>query len=122
MHIAKQDLPVAAEMPEATFRQVNWGNLTVEVGNTRQNIDGEPLFKSLPDDRCQCPHWGYVLKGTMGYKFADHVETYSAGEVYYAPPGHTPFMEEGCEYIEFSPTDEYAKTMEVVERNMKAQQ
>ena len=120
MQALRQDLPVAAEMPEGTIRQVDWGSMTVENVIIRQAFDGEPLFKGLPDDKCQCPHWGYVLKGQVRYKFADHEEVYSAGEVYYAAPGHTPVLEAGCEYIEFSPTDLLNKTMEVVERNMSS--
>jgi hypothetical protein len=122
MRSSRQDLPVAVEMPEGMIRQVNWGGMIVESGDVRQTMDGAPLFKGLPDDRCQCPHWGYVLQGRMRFKFADHEEVYSAGDVYYAPPGHTPVLEAGCEYIEFSPIDAYNKTMEVVERNMKATQ
>lgn len=117
-----QDLPVAAELPEGTVRQVTWGDMTIEAGHIRKDINTESMFKGLPDDRCQCPHWGYVLKGRMRFKFADHEEVYSAGELYYAAPGHTTFLEAGCEYIEFSPTEEYDKTMEVAERNMNAQQ
>jgi hypothetical protein len=109
-------------MPEGLIRQVNWGGMVVETGNVQQTMDGTALFKGLPDDRCQCPHWGYVLKGQMRYKYADREEVYRAGDVYYAAPGHTPVLEAGCEYIEFSPGDEYSKTMEVVERNMKAMQ
>ncbi len=107
-------------MPEGTLRQVDWGGMTVEVGQVRKTMDGTPLFKGLPDDRCQCPHWGYVLKGRMTYRYADHEETFSAGDVYYAAPGHIPLMEAGCEYVEFSPADQYRQTMEVAERNMRA--
>jgi hypothetical protein len=28
-----------------------------------EDIDHAPLMKGLPDGRCQCPHWGYILKG-----------------------------------------------------------
>ncbi len=119
MRASKNDLPVAAEMPQGTMRQVAWGNMTVEVGEVRQTIDGAPLFKGLPDDRCQCPHWGYVIKGQMRYQYAGGEEVFRAGDVYYAPPGHTPILEAGCEYVEFSPTGEYNKTMEVVGRNMQ---
>ena len=27
--------------------------------------DFGPLLKGLPNDRCPCPHWGYVLKGRL---------------------------------------------------------
>jgi len=43
---------------------------------------------------------------------------FGAGEVYYCPPGHTPILEAGLEYVEFSRTEELARTMAVVERNM----
>jgi hypothetical protein len=54
-----------------------------------------PLFKGLPDDRCQCPHWGYVLKGRMRIRYPDHDEIIEAGDAYYMVPGHLPFIE-GC--------------------------
>jgi hypothetical protein len=41
-----------------------------------------------------------------------------AGDVYYAPPGHTGVFEEGTELWEFSPNDKLQKTMEVISKNM----
>ena len=37
----------------------------------REDIDATPLYKGLPDDRCQCPHWGYVLSGAVTFRYAD---------------------------------------------------
>jgi hypothetical protein len=31
---------------------------TVSFTSLREDIDATPLMKGLPDDRCQCPHWG----------------------------------------------------------------
>jgi hypothetical protein len=87
-----------------------------------QDLDMTPLFKGLPDDRCQCPHWGYVLKGKVGYRYADREEIIEEGEAYYAPPGHTRQLYAGSEVIEFSPKGELQKTIDVVTRNMKAQE
>jgi len=39
-----------------------------------------------------------------------------------APPGHVPVVETGTEVVEFSPTGEYEKTMEVVAGNIAALQ
>ena len=83
-------------------------------------MDPAPFFKGLPDDRCQCPHWGYVIKGQITFRFADRDETYEAGDAYYVPPGHLPVVSAGNELVEFSPTAELAKTMEVISRNMAA--
>ncbi len=125
MHSSVNEMQIILKAPWVTLHHVDWGGMTVEMGDVRQTIDpalADPLFKGLPDDRCQCPHWGYVLKGQRHYKFADHEEVYNAGEAYYVPPGHTPVAEAGCEFVEISPTDQMLETMEVLERNMKAMQ
>ena len=120
MHIDMKTIDPAMDLPEGTLRFVEWGGMTIESGQIKQTMDPAPLFKGLKDDRCQCPHWGYVIKGNLRYRYADHEEVYSAGEVYYAPPGHLPVLEEGAEYVEFSQTADLAETMAVVERNMAA--
>ena len=37
--------------------------------------------QGLPDDQCQCPHWGYVISGTMTFRFVDREEVFEAGVV-----------------------------------------
>ena len=75
----------------------------------------------LPDDRCQCPHWGYVLAGGFTYRFADHEETVQAGEAFYLPPGHVPIANEpNSVIVQFSPTDELRKTEKVLFENLRA--
>ncbi|HVJ13871.1 MAG TPA: hypothetical protein VM686_00460 [Polyangiaceae bacterium] len=87
----------------------------------RQDIDGTPLLKGLPNDLCQCPHWGYVIKGKMTFRYADREEVYVAGDAYYAPPGHAPVKHEpGTEIIQFSPAEELRKTEAAMTKNMKA--
>lgn len=78
------------------------------------------LFRGLPDDRCQLPRWGYVLDGKVTFRFADHAETYQAGDAYYVPPGHTPVHHAGTEIVEFSPTDALGETMGAVMENLRA--
>ena len=43
------------------------------VGFEKYTADADlaPLFAGLPDDRCQCPHWGYVIKGKVKFTYAD---------------------------------------------------
>ena len=85
------------------------------------DADPAPLFRGLPDDRCQCPHWGVVTKGTLTYRYADGSEdVIGAGQAYYARPGHLPVFSEGTEIVEFSPTVELGRTMEVVLRNLES--
>jgi hypothetical protein len=94
------------------------GDLTVNFLTFNVDIDGAPLLKGLPGDRCSCPHWGYVTKGRITFHFADdHDETYVEGDAFYVPPGHTPEVTAGTEYVQFSPAEELRKTSEVIIRN-----
>lgn len=96
------------------------GGYTVGFEAYSADADLAPVFRGLPDDRCQCEHWGYVLKGKLAFRYEDREESFGAGDAYYAPPGHTPILYAGSEVVEFSPTDELAHTFEVVARNMEA--
>ena len=98
------------------------GGYTVGFEHFREDADASPLFKGLPDDRCQSPHWGYVIEGRVTFRYADHDEVYESGDAYYAPPGHIPVVAAGTEVIEFSPTEEYGRTMQVAARNLAAMQ
>lgn len=85
------------------------------------DIDATPLLKGLPDDRCQCPHWGYVIKGSMTVRFPGRDEVYNAGEAFYTPPGHTPLKHQAdTEVVMFSPEEELNKTGQAVQRNAEA--
>ena len=83
--------------------------------------DFTPMYKGLPDDRCQSHHWGYVIKGRMIMHRPEGDVVAEAGEAYYVGPGHTGEVGlPGTEVIEFSPTAEYEQTMAVVAKNMEA--
>jgi hypothetical protein len=86
------------------------------------DIDATPLMKGLPGDRCSCPHWGYVTKGKITYRFADHDESYEAGDAFYVQPGHIPVVDAGTEFVQFSPKEELKGVGEVMERNARALQ
>lgn len=118
MHSKLMDLPVIFEMGSAFTRDLEWGDMNVAYESFPAGTDSSQAFKGLPDDKCQCPHWGYVLKGKMLVKYRGHEEVVSAGETYYLAPGHSVVTLEDCELIEFSPKGEYQKTLEVVKRNM----
>ena len=106
------------EMGVMEGRYEELGGYTVGFEHFREDADATPLFKGLPDDRCQSPHWGYVVEGRVTFRYADHEEAYESGDAYYAPPGHIPVVAAGSELIEFSPTEEYGRTMEVLAHNL----
>ena len=96
------------------------GGYSVCFESHSADADLGPLFRGLPDDRCQVPRWGYVLGGMITFRFADSQETYVAGDAYYVPPGHTPIHYAGAEVVEFSPTEGLHETIGVVMRNLTA--
>ena len=120
-HINKQSATVEVDIPELEGRYVDLDGYTVAFETYRADMDPAPLFVGLPDDRCQCPHWGVVLRGRITMRFADHEETYEAGEAYYAPPGHRPVIHADSEVVEFSPSELLQQTMAVVGANMAAE-
>ena len=89
----------------------------------REDVDATPLMKGLPDDRCQCPHWGYVIAGSLTFRFDDRDEAYESGDAFYAPPGHIPVHHQpGTEIVMFSPADELNATEAIMMKNMQAMQ
>jgi mannose-6-phosphate isomerase-like protein (cupin superfamily) len=96
------------------------GGYTVAFETYSADADLTPMFVGLPDDRCQCEHWGYVISGKVTFKSAQGEETFETGDAYYVPPGHTPVLYSGTEVVEFSPTDKLEQTFEVVAKNMEA--
>ena len=96
------------------------GGYTVAFEKYTADADVSSFFAGLPDDRCQCAHWGYVVAGKVTFKSANAEETFHAGDAYFVGPGHTPVLYTGTEVIEFSPTAELQRTLEVVTKNMEA--
>jgi hypothetical protein len=88
----------------------------------RESIDAAPLLAGLPDDMCQCPHWGYVLEGRLTFRFADRVEELGPGDAFYLPPGHVPTVEAGTTYVQFSPVEEAKVTMAAIQANLQKMQ
>jgi hypothetical protein len=119
-HIRKDQTPLLADEPEIQGRYAELGDHTVSFETFPVDIDPAPFFHGLPDDRCQCPHWGVVVSGRLVVRYADGEETLSAGDAYYLPPGHLTLVSAGTEVIEFSPTAQLQQTMAVVGANMAA--
>lgn len=97
------------------------GGYSVCFESHTADADLAELFRGLPEDRCQLPGWGYVIRGRVAFRFADREETYEAGDAYYVPPGHTPVHHAGAEIVEFSPTDVLGESIGVVMENLRAE-
>jgi hypothetical protein len=116
MHAKKEDLPLVAEMPGVfESRQAQWGGFTAAIETLKGPHDFTKEFADLPTGRCESPHWGYVLKGQVRILYPDREEVLREGDIYYMSPGHIPIVEEEGVIIEFSPSEEYAKTLTAVD-------
>ena len=95
---------------------------TINFVTFKTEMDHAPLFKGLPGESCQCPHWGYVIEGRLAFRYGDREEVYEAGDAFYAPAGHVPVAAAGTEYVQFSPAEELRETSEAIQRNMQQAQ
>jgi hypothetical protein len=102
--------------------QLDVDDWSINFTTFKVDIDATPMMKGLPGDHCNCPHWGYVFKGRMTFRFEDHDEVVEAGDAFYVPGGHIPIADAGTEYLQFSPSDELHRTSEAIQRNMAAMQ
>lgn len=126
MRIQKNDVPVRIEVPGATARQVygfgdatGFGKFAGEHFALNAGTDFTPLLKGLENDLCQCPHWGYMIKGEIEVTFGTgETETVSGGDLFYWPPGHTLLVTQDAEMVLFSPQDEHCAVVEHVQKQL----
>jgi hypothetical protein len=121
MHTSRADLP-ATVFGDYEGRSVDWGDFRVAFETMPASFPpDESPFAGLPDDRCQCPHWGYLLTGSFRVTYRDgSEEVVSAGDAYHLAPGHFVQTLEPVELIELSPVAEHDTTMAAVTRNLAA--
>jgi len=90
MHFTYKDIPLEMELDGIETRGVECGDIYTRHIRLPAGVDFTPLFVGLPDDRCQCPHWGHVFEGSITVRYADgREETSRAGDFYYWPADHT---------------------------------
>jgi hypothetical protein len=105
MHQPKEEIPVLMEEGLRTA-SINQGGMAIGYAETPAGMDITPVLEGLPDDMCQCPHWGYVFEGSLHVRYTSgEEETVEAGDVFYLPAGHTAWVDEDTKWVEFSPED-----------------
>jgi hypothetical protein len=104
------------EIPGAVIRQrTGFGNvsgfdkISGEYFTLSKGVDTTPLFQGLDGDLCQCPHWGFVLRGRITTTDADgETETVNTNDLFYWPAGHNVRVDEDAEIVMFSPQKEHS--------------
>jgi hypothetical protein len=120
--VSRESAANVADMGAAEDRGEELDGYAVTFVSIRQDADLAPMLKGLPEDRCQCPHWGYVFSGTLTWRYAGREEVCEAGDAYYAPPGHTPSATAGSEFLLISPAGELREVEAAIKKNMQAMQ
>jgi hypothetical protein len=119
MHTSKDELEPMV-LGEYEGRHVDSGGIRIAFESMPANFPpDESPFKGLPDDRCQCDHWGYLFKGSFRVTYRDAPEEIvRAGEAYHLRPGHFVQTIEPVEILELSPVDEHDRTMATLAQNL----
>jgi hypothetical protein len=115
MRIARDEIEVQMEIPGAVVRQQKgfgdvrgFGAISGEYFSLSAGVDTTPLFEGLEGNLCQCPHWGYVLRGRITTIDASGAEeSVNANDLFYWPPGHNVRVEADAEIVMFSPQSEH---------------
>jgi hypothetical protein len=115
-----KDVPVKIDTPGAVARQKTdfgdcsgYSKMGAEHFTFAAGTDIAPLLQGLDGDMCQCPHWGYVVKGEVTATYADKSEeTVITGDLFYWPEGHSVRASQDSEIILFSPQHEHGQVMD----------
>lgn len=127
MRVSKDQVDVRMEIPGAVIRQrrnfgdaSGFGQLSGEYFTLAAGVDTSPLFKGLHGDMCQCPHWGFVLRGQL--TTTDVIgaeETVKANDLFYWPPGHNVKVDADAEIVMFSPQNEHSHVIDHMIQKVK---
>jgi hypothetical protein len=130
MRIEKDRVYVKMDIPGATLRQQDdfgdfsgYGKISGEYFSLASGVDTAPLFEGLDGNLCQCPHWGFVLRGRITTTDAAGArETVKGNDLFYWPPGHNVRVEEDAEIVMFSPQHEHTHVIDHMKRKVAAAQ
>ncbi|MDX2056414.1 MAG: hypothetical protein SFV24_01320 [Gemmatimonadales bacterium] len=120
MRVAKDDVEVRMQIPGAVIRQrtgfgtmPGFGSISGEYFTLAAGVDTTPLFVGLEGNLCQCPHWGFVLRGRLTTTDARGAkETVAAGDLFYWPPAHNVAVEADAEIVMFSPERAHSEVID----------
>jgi hypothetical protein len=116
MRVAKDQVEVKMQIPGATIRQhtdfgdaSGLGKISGEYFTLAAGVDTTPLFQGLEGNLCQCPHWGFVVRGELTTTDGGgKQETVRADDLFYWPPGHNVRVDADAEIVMFSPQHEHS--------------
>jgi hypothetical protein len=120
MRVTMDEVDVRLQIPGAVIRQrTDFGDasgldtISGEYFTLSEGVDTTPLFQGLEGDLCQCPHWGFVLRGRLTTTDARGAqETVTANDLFYWPPGHNVRVDADAEIVMFSPQYQHSQVID----------
>lgn len=130
MRVAKDNVDVKMQIPGAVLRQkMDFGDasgfdkISGEYFSLASGVDTTPLFQGLEGGVCDCPHWGFVLRGRITTTNArGEKETVNADDLFYWPPGHNVSVEDDAEIVMFSPQREHSHVIDHMKEKVRQSQ
>lgn len=121
MRASVNEIPLEMSVDGIETRGIEWVDQRARHIALPPGVDFTPLLKGLPGDVCGCPHWGYIVEGSITVRYVDGTEeTNNAGDTYYWPGGHTGWTDEGVVFVEFSPSEQIAPVLAHIGAQMAA--
>jgi hypothetical protein len=108
-------IPPRIKNDHVELRMTEAGEMTVSFITLKAGADLGPALVGMDGNRCPCPHWGYMLTGSLLMRTANGDQTFRAGDAFYWAAGHVPVALEDCSYVDFSPTEEFAAVIRHIE-------
>ena len=118
MAYTNKDTAETQDFGLAVDRTAHLADITVNIVSIRESHSLKDALAGLPDGDCKCPHWGYVLAGSISVDYGNRAETYGPGDAFYMTPGHVPTAEAGSEFVMFSPKDQLETTNTAIRVHM----
>ena len=102
-HVHLDDFPKGEVLPMID----GWGGMAVDINRAPAGMDFSPMLEGLENDKCQVPHWGYVIEGAVRIIYENGEEdVFAKGEAFFMKPGHTAIVEKDLLLVSFSPENE----------------
>jgi hypothetical protein len=101
---SEADAPVVIDVVGVQMRAREFGDMTITFSRLPRSTDLHSILRGLPDDRCPCPHWGYVISGRLRLHTATGEHDVEEGQAFYVEAGHAKEALEDTELFEVSPT------------------
>jgi hypothetical protein len=108
MRISKDDLPIAVQTDGYVGSYEEMGEYLFAFESCVSGYSMDPLVSIFPDKACPVEHWGFVFTGRVRVEYVDGTEEiFNAGDAFWVPPGHRPYMLADTQLLQVSRTSEH---------------